>query len=234
MSEKKKKGPSKKRSKKSMSVTAGDGMSKKQAQITAFTIGILFILLPLVIFYLYFYLEAHILFIFPGLAKEVTFTDLLESPNAYENEWIKIKGRLQYTFSQRMANAAELLPGYYPTQPGDSDIWSRQGSHNKDSEENYFKILLEAVSDIEDTSFRFSSVAPGNIVEVVGASKGLDKDYKNVMKLKVVKVVGYIGLSGWVSFFYIILIAIGGFVMGFFFIRGSLRMAPKKRHETFT
>lgn len=168
------------------------------------------------------------------MAKEVTFTDLLEEPDAYENKWIKIKGRLQYTFSQRIANAAELLPGYYPTQPGDPDIWSRQESHNKDSGENYFKILLEAVSDLEDTSFRFYSVAPGNIVEVVGASKGLDKYHKNVMKLTVVKVVGYINVSGWVSFLDIILIAIGGFVMGFFFIRFSLGMDPKKRHKTFT
>ena len=139
MIEKGKNGPPKKRLKKRM--------SKKQAQITGFTIGIFAIILTLVIFYLYFYVEARILFIFPGLAKKVTFTDLLEEPEAYENKWIKIKGRLQYTSSQRIVNAAELLPGYYPMQPGDSDIWSRQESHNKGSGEKYFKILLLLIFD---------------------------------------------------------------------------------------
>jgi hypothetical protein len=88
MSEKKNNSPQKKRSKKRM--------SKKQARITAFTFGILLILLSLLGFYLHFYVEGRILLAFPGLANEVTFTDLLESPNAYENEWIKIKGRIQY------------------------------------------------------------------------------------------------------------------------------------------
>jgi hypothetical protein len=211
MIEKGKNGPPKKRLKKRM--------SKKQAQNTGFSIGIFAIILTLVIFYLYFYVEARILFIFPGLAKKVTFTDLLEEPEAYENEWIKIKGRIQYTFSQSMANTAELIPGYYPTQPGD---------YNKGSGENYFKIFLEAAGENEDTSFRFSSVDSGNIVELVGVLKGLDKDHKNAMKLKVITVVGYGGVIGWLSFLSIILIAIMGFGVGIFLTRISLGMYPKE------
>jgi hypothetical protein len=223
MSEKKKNGPPKKRSKK--------GLSKKQAQITGFTFGILLILLTLLALYLYFYVEGRILFVFPGLANEVTFTDLLESPNAYENEWIKIKGRIQYTTSQRLANAAELLPGYYPMQPGDSDIGSRQKFHNKGSEENYFKIFLEASGGKKDKSFHFGSIDSGKIIEVVGISKGLDKDYKNVMKLKVVTVMGYRGVIDWMGFFVLIPIALLGIGMGTFFIYLSLRDVLKRKKK---
>ncbi|UCH96908.1 MAG: hypothetical protein JSV88_08675 [Candidatus Aminicenantes bacterium] len=223
MNEKEKDSPSKKRSKKRT--------SKKQAQIIAFTIGILLILLVLLALYLYFYGEGRILFVFPGLAKEVTFTDLLESPNAYEKEWIKIKGRLQYTFSQRSTNVAELLPGYYPSQPGDSDIGSRQKFHNKGSEENYFKIFLEAAGSKKDKSFYSSSIDSGKIVEVVGISRGLDQDHKNVMKLKVVTVMGYRGVIDWLGFFVLIPIALLGIGMGTFFIYLSLGMYSKERKK---
>lgn len=206
MSEQEKNRHPKKRSKK--------GMTKKQARISGFTFGILLILLSLLALYLYFYVEGRILFVFPGLANEVTFTDLLESPNAYENEWIKIKGRIQYTFSQSMANTAELLPGYYPTQPGD---------YNKGSGENCFKIFLKAVGENEDTSFRFSSIDSGNIVEAVGISGGLDKDDKNVMHLKVVTVMGYRGVIDWMGFFVFIPIILLGIGLGTFFISLCLR-----------
>ncbi|MGD2086087.1 MAG: hypothetical protein PVH61_07885 [Candidatus Aminicenantes bacterium] len=198
-------------------------MNKKKAQITGFTFGILLILLSLLGLYLYFYVEGRILFVFPGLANEVTFTDLLESPDAYENEWIKIKGRIQYTFSQRMANTAELIPEYYPTHPGDSDTGSWQKSHNEGAGEKYFKIFLEAVGEDEDTSFRFSSIDPGNIVEVVGISKGLDKYNKNVMNLKVVTVIGYRGMMNWMGFFVFIPIILLGIGLGTFFIYLCLR-----------
>jgi hypothetical protein len=189
-------------------------MSKKQARITGFIFGIFLILLPLLGLYLYFYVEGRILFVFPELANEVTFTDLLESPNAYENEWIKIKGRIQYTFSQNLANTAELLPGYYPTQPGE---------YNKGSGKNYFKIFLEATGSKKDQSFHFDSVDSGKIVEVVGISGGLDKDDKNVMHLKVVTVTGYRGVIDWMGFFVFIPLILLGIGLGTLFIYLCLR-----------
>lgn len=198
-------------------------MNKKKAQITGFTFGILLILLSLLGLYLYFYVEGRILFVFPGLANEVTFTDLLESPDAYENEWIKIKGRIQYTFSQRMANTAELIPEYYPTHPGDSDTGSWQKSHNKRTGENYFKIFLEASGSKKDESFHFGSIDSGKIVEVVGISGGLDKDDKNVMHLKVVTVMGYRGVIDWMGFFVFIPLILLGIGLGTFFIYLCLR-----------
>lgn len=214
MSETKKKQSPKKRSKRAI-----NKRKRKRAHISISIFGLLLILGVLGIYYYIFFVEGRILFFFPGLAQKVTFTDLLEEPEVYDYEWIKIRGRIQHTLSQRLKDTAELLPEYYPTQTNDSDSLPQKKFHKKDSKKSDIKIRLEIIGNEGDKSFRFISLASGTIVDAVGVFKIVEKYHRNMMILQVITVMGYErGLLDWVGTSFLIMPGLLGIATGIFLL----------------
>lgn len=121
----------------------------------------------------YFYIDDHILYLFPNLAQEVTLAELIENQEKYDDKWVRVKGELWHP---RTYWATFVPPGTGPESMTAEEInaWYKKrknGEHlsREDTQKNIPKAhatLYALPRTIRTASL--SGIGSGRIVGIAG------------------------------------------------------------------
>ena len=151
----------------------------------AFSItGWLFLLVGLFLGYCFFYVDDHVLCVFPKLAEKVSFEDLTANPKKYDGRWVRVEGEL---WRCRRFEAVLVPPGSGPEQMHRGAVDERY-QEAVQQEGNYYLAINQPEREIPLSYLRLYNFSPGvsrtvsfyqdGVVEVAGEfeSSGLSME----------------------------------------------------------